>query len=93
MGIGLFRLVLIASMVAGLSAAIPDRTIAADQQISVATLLEQLHQQVPNKAPLSRFFAAKSCSKDCGMSSGSTTCNDNQSCDCACNRQPICECR
>jgi hypothetical protein len=49
--------------------------------------------QAPQKIPVFRFLASKSCSKDCGMSSGSTTCNDNQSCDCACNRQPICECR
>ena len=33
------------------------------------------------------------CSKDCGTTSGSVDCTANQTCDCACNRQPICECR
>jgi hypothetical protein len=93
MGRGLFQILLITLMVMGLVTAMPEATIAGDQQISLATLVERLHQQAPQKIPVFRFLASKSCSKDCSMSSGSTTCNDNQTCDCACNRQPICECR
>jgi hypothetical protein len=91
------RLVLLglglAVMASGIATAIPKLAVAADQQISVATLIERLHQTAPDKTPLSRSLVRKSCSKDCVMSSGATTRNDNQSYDCAYNRQPICECR
>ena len=45
-----------------------------------------------NASPIPQL-ASRQCSKDCGQNSGSAVCEDNQICDCACNRQPICECR
>lgn len=38
-------------------------------------------------------ISSRVCSKDCGANSGSATCKENETCDCACNRQPICQCR
>lgn len=38
--------------------------------------------------------AAFPCSQDCGDGNkGSTMCQDGESCDCSCSRQPICQCR
>jgi hypothetical protein len=64
MGRGLFQILLITLMVMGLVTAMPEATIAGDQQISLATLVERLHQQAPQKIPVFRFLASKSCSKD-----------------------------
>ena len=90
---GLFQILPIAVIVVGFVSRTSEWTLAGDRQISVAVLIERLHERSPQKIPFTRFLASKSCSKDCGMSSGSTTCDDNQTCDCACNRQPICQCR
>jgi len=38
-------------------------------------------------------LAEKRCQMRCGGKSGSTICSDSQTCDCSCNRQPICECK
>ena len=83
---GLSQILPIAVIVVGFVSTTSESTLAGDRQISVAGLIERLNRRSPQKIPFTRFLASKSCSKDCGMSSGSTSCNDNQSCDCACNR-------
>lgn len=58
-----------------------------------AKLLERFDRSTPkNASPLLRT-ADRNCSKDCGSNSGSASCKENETCDCSCNRQPICQCR
>src|SRR5262249_15585259 len=49
--------------------------------------------QATNMTKIPSLVRNAACSKDCGATSGSANCTANQTCDCACNRQPICQCR
>lgn len=49
--------------------------------------------QATNMSRIPSIVRGAACSKDCGANSGSANCTSNQTCDCACNRQPICQCR
>lgn len=48
---------------------------------------------IPKLLGIGSANAAQSCSTTCGGSSYSASCSGNQTCDCSCNRQPVCQCR
>jgi hypothetical protein len=68
---------------------------AGEPSFTVAKMNDLLHSgSVKNMTPLSKFAqGTRNCSLNCGTNSGSAQCSANQTCDCSCNRQPICECR
>jgi hypothetical protein len=49
--------------------------------------------QSTNMSRIPSVVKNAACSKDCGANSGSANCKSNETCDCACNRKPICQCR
>lgn len=67
---------------------------AESQLYQVAKLDQHVRPAVPkNATPLPHLAQTRNCSLSCGANSGSANCTASQTCDCSCNRQPICQCR
>jgi hypothetical protein len=91
MRICLFALIALCAL---LSTGLVSRPAAAGEPSFTVGRINERSGPAKNVTPLpSLAQGTRNCSLNCGSNSGSTQCSANQTCDCSCNRQPICQCR